>query len=32
MRRGQKRSAELVVLKLREIQLQTAQGRSLALA
>jgi hypothetical protein len=32
MRRGQKRSAEQVVLKLRQIEVQTAQGKSLALA
>ena len=32
MRRGQKTSAEQVVLKLREIEVQTAQGKSLALA
>jgi putative transposase len=32
MRRGQKTSAEQVVLKLRQIEVQTAQGRSLALA
>ena len=32
MRRGQKTSAELVVLKLRQIEVQTAQGKSLALA
>ncbi len=32
MRRGQKTSAELVVLTLRQIEVQTAQGKSLALA
>ncbi|MFB0493045.1 putative transposase [Methylobacterium sp. OAE515] len=32
MRRGQKTSAEQVVLKLRQIEVQTAQGKSLALA
>ncbi|QIJ73303.1 hypothetical protein GU700_00990 [Methylobacterium sp. NI91] len=32
MRRGQKMSAEQVVLKLRQIEVQTAQGKSLALA
>ncbi len=32
MRREQKTSAELVVLKLRQIDVQTAQGKSLALA
>ena len=32
MRRGQKTSAEHVVLKLRQIEVQTAQGKSLALA
>ena len=32
MRRGQKTSAEQVVLKLRQIDVQTAQGKSLALA
>jgi putative transposase len=32
MRRGQKTSAKQVVLKLRQIELQTAQGNSLALA
>jgi putative transposase len=32
MRRGQKTSAEPVVLKLRQIEVQTAQGKSLALA
>ncbi len=32
MRRGQKTSAEQVVLKLRRIEVQTAQGKSLALA
>ena len=32
MRRGQKTSAKLVVLKLRQIGVQTAQGTSLALA
>jgi putative transposase len=32
MRRGQKTSAEPVVLKLRWIEVQTAQGKSLALA
>jgi hypothetical protein len=31
MRRGQKTSAKLVVLKLRQIGVQTAQGTSLAL-
>jgi putative transposase len=30
MRRGQKTSAEQVVLKLRQIEVQTAQGKSLA--
>ena len=32
MRRGQKTSAEQVVLKLRQIEVETAQGKSLALA
>ncbi|WP_196773964.1 hypothetical protein [Methylorubrum extorquens] len=32
MRRGQKTSAEQVVLKLRQIEVPTAQGKSLALA
>ncbi|KQQ11679.1 transposase [Methylobacterium sp. Leaf121] len=32
MRRGQKTSAEQVVLKLRQFEVQTAQGKSLALA
>ena len=32
MRRGQKTSAEQIVLKLRLIEVQTAQGKSLALA
>ncbi|SEG71961.1 Transposase [Methylobacterium sp. 190mf] len=32
MRRGQKTSAEQVVLKLRQIEVQTAQCKSLALA
>ncbi|CAO4191699.1 hypothetical protein LFADAHJC_LOCUS21 [Methylorubrum extorquens] len=32
MRRGQKTSTEQVVLKLRQIKVQTAQGKSLALA
>ena len=32
MRRGQKTSAGQVVLKLRQIEVQTAQGKSLALA
>ena len=32
MRRGQKTSAEQVVLKLRRIEVQTAQSKSLALA
>ena len=32
MRRGQKTSAEQVVLMLRQIEVQTAQGKSLALA
>ena len=32
MRRGQKTSAEQAVLKLRQIEVQTAQGKSLALA
>jgi aminoglycoside phosphotransferase len=31
MRRGQKTSAEQVVLKLRQIEVQTAKGKSLAL-
>ena len=31
MRRGQKTSAEQIVLKLRQIEVQTAQGKSLAL-
>ena len=31
MKRGQKASAEQVVLKLRQIEVQTAQGKSLAL-
>ena len=32
MRRGQKTNAEQVVLKLRQIEVQTAQGKGLALA
>ena len=32
MKRGQKTSAEQIVLKLRQIEVQTAQGKSLALA
>ncbi|BAU94213.1 transposase of ISMdi3, IS3 family (plasmid) [Methylorubrum populi] len=32
MRRGQKTSAEQVVLKLRQIEVQTAQSESLVLA
>ena len=32
MRRGQNTSAEQIVLKLRQIEVQTAQGKSLALA
>ena len=32
MRRGQKTSAEQVVLKLRQIEVQTAQGKSIAVA
>ncbi|CAO4150915.1 hypothetical protein LPLAFNJD_LOCUS3771 [Methylorubrum aminovorans] len=32
MRRGQKTSAEQIVLKLHQIEVQTAQGKSLALA
>ena len=32
MKRGQKTSTEQVVLKLRQIEVQTAQGKSLALA
>ena len=32
MRRGQKTSAEQVVLKLRQIEVQTAQAKRLALA
>ena len=32
MKRGQKTSAEQIVLKLRLIEVQTAQGKSLALA
>ncbi|KQQ01170.1 hypothetical protein [Methylorubrum extorquens] len=32
MKRGQKTSAEQVVLKLRQIEVQTAQGKSLAVA
>ena len=32
MRRGQKTGAEQVVLKLRQIEVQTAQGKSLVLA
>ena len=32
MRRGQKTNAEQIVLKLRQIEVQTAQGKSLALA
>ena len=32
MRRGQKSSAEQVVLKLRQIEVQTAQGKSVAVA
>ncbi|GJD59204.1 hypothetical protein MTDSW087_04684 [Methylobacterium dankookense] len=31
MRRGRKTSAEQVVLRLRQIEVQTAQGKSLAL-
>ena len=31
MKRGQKASAEKVALKLRQIEVQTAQGKSLAL-
>ena len=31
MKRGQKASAEQVVLKLRRIEVQTARGKSLAL-
>ena len=32
MRRGQKSSAEQIVLKLRQIEVQTAQGKSVAVA
>ena len=32
MRRGQKSSAEQIVLKLRQIEVQTAQGKSIAVA
>ena len=32
MKRGRRPSAEQVVLKLRQIEVQTAQGKSLALA
>ncbi|EIZ86589.1 transposase of ISMdi3, IS3 family (ORF 1) [Methylobacterium sp. GXF4] len=32
MRRGQKTGAEQVVLKLRQIEVQTAQGKSIAVA
>ncbi|CAA2154415.1 IS3 family transposase ISMdi3 [Methylorubrum aminovorans] len=32
MKRGQKAGAEQVVLKLRQIEVQTAQGKSLAIA
>ncbi|MDQ0546712.1 hypothetical protein QO001_005664 [Methylobacterium brachiatum] len=32
MRRGQKTSAEQIVLKLRHIEVQTDQGKNLALA
>jgi putative transposase len=32
MRRGQRTGAEQVVLKLRQIEVRTAQGKSLALA
>ena len=32
MRRGQKSSAEQVVLKLRQIEVQTAQGKRVAVA
>ena len=32
MKRGQKSGAEQVVLKLRQIEVQTAQGKSLAIA
>jgi len=32
MKRGQQTSAEQVVLKLRQIEVQTARGKSLALA
>ena len=32
MRRGRKSSAEQIVLKLRQIEVQTAQGKSLAVA
>ncbi|KST56975.1 transposase [Methylobacterium sp. GXS13] len=32
MRRGQKTNAEQIVLKLRQIEVQTAQGKSFALA
>ena len=32
MKRGQKTGAEQVVLKLRQIEVQTAHGKSLALA
>ena len=32
MRRGQKSSAEQIVLKLRRVEVQTAQGKSVAVA
>ena len=32
MRRGQKSSAEQIVLKLRQVEVQTARGKSVALA
>jgi hypothetical protein len=32
MRQGQKTSAEQIVLKLRQIEVQTAQGKSIAVA
>ncbi|CAO4153328.1 Transposase [Methylorubrum thiocyanatum] len=32
MKRGQRPSAEQVVLKLRQIEVQTAQGKSIAVA
>ena len=32
MKRGQKSSAEQIVLKLRQIEVQTAQGKSVAVA